>query len=180
MESGYNLENPVAFWDGSLTRLNLSEQYLVSDCFTYSNDCGGGQTRRALNFIRDEGVPDEFCFRYLERDSSCSPCADWADRLWRITSHGRIDPSGTTSGEEAIFKRSLVCDGPLVAYGGGHAVVIVGWDEAEDSWIIKNSWGIDWDWVQSGANPTEDGYGLIPYGHKWRRYVRDVNGVYKD
>ena len=180
MEANYTLENAEAFWDGSLTRLDLSEQYLVSDCFTYSNDCGGGSVRRALNFIRDDGVPDELCYRYLERDSACSPCADWADRLWRITSHGRVDPTGTTSGEEALIKRSLVCDGPLASYGGGHAVVIVGWDETEESWIIKNSWGIDWNWVQSGANPTEGGYGLIPYGHDWRRYVRYVNGVYKD
>jgi len=38
---------------------------------------------------------------------------------------------------------------------GGHAVCIVGYDDAEKCWIIKNSWGTGW-----GNN----GYGKIGYG----------------
>jgi cathepsin L len=39
--------------------------------------------------------------------------------------------------------------------GGGHAVVIVGWDDAKGAWLIKNSWGEDWG--------PEKGFGWIGY-----------------
>jgi C1A family cysteine protease len=27
---------------------------------------------------------------------------------------------------------------------GNHAILIVGWDDAESAWLCKNSWGVDW------------------------------------
>ena len=41
-------------------------------------------------------------------------------------------------------------------FEGGHAVIIVGWDDAEEYWIVKNSWGTDW---------GEDGYFRIKWGN---------------
>ncbi|WP_347350292.1 C1 family peptidase [Intrasporangium sp.] len=38
---------------------------------------------------------------------------------------------------------------------GGHCVAIVGYDDAQQAWIIKNSWGTGW---------GMGGYGLIAYG----------------
>lgn len=38
---------------------------------------------------------------------------------------------------------------------GGHCVAIVGYDDAQQAWIIKNSWGTGW---------GMGGYGLIQYG----------------
>ena len=37
---------------------------------------------------------------------------------------------------------------------GGHAVLIVGWDDAEECFIVKNSWGENW---------GENGYFRIAY-----------------
>ncbi len=51
--------------------LNLSEQYLVSDCQSsgsYQNCCGGYKTS-ALAFIRDQGIPDEACMSYVDGSS---------------------------------------------------------------------------------------------------------------
>jgi len=48
--------------------LNLSEQYLVSDCQTigpYQNCCGGWKDD-ALVYIRDYGIPDESCMSYVD------------------------------------------------------------------------------------------------------------------
>ena len=41
---------------------------------------------------------------------------------------------------------------------GGHAVMAVGYDDDEDRFIIRNSWGQDW---------GQNGYGTLPY-----EYVR--------
>jgi hypothetical protein len=37
----------------------------------------------------------------------------------------------------------------------GHVVLLVGWDDAKQAWLIKNSWGADW---------GEKGFGWIKYG----------------
>ncbi|MDQ3230802.1 MAG: C1 family peptidase [Pseudobdellovibrionaceae bacterium] len=37
---------------------------------------------------------------------------------------------------------------------GGHAVLVVGYDETKEALIIRNSWGEDW---------GEEGYGYLPY-----------------
>lgn len=36
-----------------------------------------------------------------------------------------------------------------------HVVVLIGWDDAKQAWLIKNSWGKDW---------GEDGYGWVKWG----------------
>lgn len=37
---------------------------------------------------------------------------------------------------------------------GGHAVVIVGWDDVKGAWEVRNSWGVNW---------GDDGYFWMPY-----------------
>ena len=44
---------------------------------------------------------------------------------------------------------------PPATIGCGHFVVIIGWNDADDCWICKNSWGPDW---------GEDGYFRIKRG----------------
>jgi hypothetical protein len=44
---------------------------------------------------------------------------------------------------------------PSENYGGGHNPLIVGYNDLEGYWIIKNSWGPDW---------GDQGYGFIAYG----------------
>ena len=79
-----------------------------------------------------------------------------------------------------------------------HAVLLVGWDDVRQAWLIKNSWGTGWGiggyvWVKYGSNyighqataltaarPTSTG-GLFGYNQGWRvenhpRLMADVNG----
>ncbi|RLF25981.1 MAG: hypothetical protein DRN14_07665, partial [Thermoplasmata archaeon] len=47
-------------------------------------------------------------------------------------------------------------------YCGGHAVVIVGWNDADSCWICKNSWGTGWGesgWFRIKYNDSNIGYG---------------------
>ena len=161
VEAKYNIESDVVHI------LDLSEQTLVSPCFWWGT-CAGGFPWAAFDFIRDEGVPDEACFPYRSWDISwCwDRCDDWRERAWQIDGHTTI------SGNVEALKRELVCNGPIVSCGGPswapwdwpewHCIVIVGWNDNENSWIIKNSWGIGW---------VDHGYGLIPYDHEWTNWA---------
>ena len=42
-----------------------------------------------------------------------------------------------------------------------HAVLLIGWDDAQGAWIIKNSWGIDWGSTAGFGNVG--GYGYVQY-----------------
>jgi len=176
-----------------LTNPDLAEQYLVSDCHSYSSiqTCCGGSKELALNFIRDIGIPDEACMPYEDgiscscdgntcdtnctyrtfgkcSDTTCTDrCADWDTRLKRIKAAGYLPSDPST------IKTFLVENGPVTAsllmsgYWDGdvykcnnpiqtnHAVVIVGYNDADKYWIVRNSWGSTWD---------EDGYFKVGYG----------------
>jgi putative hemolysin/C1A family cysteine protease len=138
VEGTYNVESGNPDLD-----LDLSEEYLVSDCYTmgaYGNCCGGSPVD-ALGFVRDSGIPDESCMLYVDQysctcsascdsnctyrtggacsDATCSNrCADWQGRAVKINTVASV-PSGQ-------IKQYLVDKGPLSvamgvgsSYGGG-------------------------------------------------------------
>ncbi|RLG27144.1 hypothetical protein DRN76_00390 [Methanosarcinales archaeon] len=148
--------------------VNLAEQYLVSDCCN-AGDCGGGYTSSALGFIKTQGISDEPCLSYIASDCPCSyRCAAWDKRLWKIDDYDYV-PSGRENMKSYLIEKGPLvvsmcmnghfdangiygCDGPPGSY---HAVVIVGYDDAEGCWIAKNSWGAGW---------NGDGYFKVGYG----------------
>jgi putative hemolysin len=134
VEGTYNIESGNPDLD-----LNLSEEYLVSDCYAmgaYGNCCGG-MHEDALEFVRDSGIPDDVCMPYVDgssctcssscdsnctygtsgacSDATCSDrCSDWQDRTVTIDAVAPV-PSGQ-------IKQYLVDKGPLsVAMGVGTA-----------------------------------------------------------
>jgi len=197
VEAVYNIRFGNPYLD-----LNLSEEYLVSDCLN-GNSCCGGWHDRALQYIMEEGIPDEGCMPYVDgfgcecfpdtcRDgcdykgfgvcsnATCSDrCADWQSRLMKIGYTGYVPYNPGT------IKENVICKGPLSVamgigstYGGywdgdiyrctndngvNHCVVVLGYDEAEGCWIVKNSWGSGW---------NGDGYFKVGYGEcQIERYV---------
>ena len=159
---------------------NLAEQYLVSDCCDYCGDCGGGSSTSALGFIKTQGISDEPCFPYTASDCPCSyRCSAWNKRLWKIDDYDYV-PSGRENMKSYLIEKGPLvvsmcmnghfdangiyrCDGPPGSY---HAVVIVGYDDVEDCWIAKNSWGSGW---------NGDGYFKVGFGEclieNYPRYV---------
>lgn len=152
--------------------IDLSEQHLVSDCCS-AGSCDGGVPGSALEYIRDTGVPDEYCFPYIASNSDCAPCSNWTDQVWMIEDLVYVNSSTDD------FKYALQNYGPISVilsvpddwyyYQSGvyepiwvgdvgwanHAVLLVGWNNSDGCWIIKNSWGTGW---------GEDGYARVKYG----------------
>ena len=149
--------------------IDLSEQALLS-CSGAGN-CYGGRIDFASDFIRDIGLPPEGCYPYTSTDSFCSnACPEWPGSAFRTSDWYRIEPT-----IESI-RYGLYHHGPLVVlmavhtdffyYGSGvythvwgdlegyHSALIVGYNDTEQYFIVKDSWGEDW---------GENGYLRIAY-----------------
>jgi C1A family cysteine protease len=157
---------------GQNNTLNLSEQLLVS-CGGAGN-CGGGYIDKAANYVRDMGLPADTCFPYTATNNSCaSACADWTNNAYHINGWHWV---ATTSPSVDALKNALVTYGPLVTtmdvyadffnyksgvysyvsgtYQGGHAILLIGYNDSGQYFIAKNSWGAGW---------GESGYFRIAY-----------------
>jgi len=142
--------------------LNLAEQVLVS-C-NGGGTCGGGWIGSASEYLRTTGLPPETCFTYTASDSACVVgCANWQASAYKIAGWSYVNGGAPTV--QAI-KDALYTYGPLPttmdvyydffsywsgvysyasgAYQGGHAVLIVGYDDNNQCFIVKNSWGTGW------------------------------------
>lgn len=131
---------------------------------------GGWWPDAALTCCQNPGVVDEACFPYTAGDQACNKCADWNTRLNQISQWQKLtDP--------AAMKQWLATNGPLItcitvyedffsyssgvyhhvsgALAGGHCICCVGYDDAQQFWICKNSWNTTW---------GEQGFFNIAYG----------------
>jgi hypothetical protein len=143
----------------------LSPEYLF--------ECGGGacgfgwNVGPAAKFVVSKGIPDNACMPYSSGatgvDGTCSQaCPDVAHRVQKAQAY--TTPTTGAANVDAV-KRALQ-NGPLVttltvyddfmfytsgvykhvtgSVAGGHAVSIVGWNDADQAWIVRNSWGAGW------------------------------------
>jgi len=142
--------------------LDLSEQMLVA-CGS-SMGCSGGFINDSLTFFTLTGIAKESCNPYSAIDSICAPCSGWQENAFKADGWSWVvcDAVGT----ESELKHALYSHGPLLTafdvyddfysyssgvysyvwgeYLGGHAVVLVGWDDSLEAFIVKNSWGTGW------------------------------------
>ena len=121
-----------------------------------------------------QGIVDAAAFPYTAANQACRLPSDWGNRLTKITGWHKL----TT---QAAMKQFISTVGPVTAcftvyedfyyhytggvytYNaktagnvvGGHCVCIVGYDDAKQCWIAKNSWGVGW---------GESGYFRMSYG----------------
>jgi len=162
--------------------VDLSEQALVS---CRSGGCAGGSFAVAFDRLRCEGpvdpcgesgaVPESFFpYQAANVDCTCPFPHPYCIEDWAFVGDGYHTPN------LAQIKRAIMTYGPVAtgvhvtgsfqAYAGGvfnacdpvsginHAVVLVGWDDAQGTngvWIVRNSWGADW---------GENGYMRLEYG----------------
>jgi predicted secreted protein len=164
------LEAWIKYGDG-IEAIDLSEQYLVS-CNGNGWGCSGGWWAHSYHI--EPGAVLESGFPYVASDVPCGGPYDhpYVISSWHYVGNGYSVPS------VAAIKQAIYDHGPLAAaicvgsafdnYSGGvfktnetcdgevnHAIVLVGWDDSQQVWILRNSWSSDW---------GEDGYMRIRYG----------------
>ncbi len=153
--------------------INLSEQTLIS-CSGAGN-CTGGTSSIASNYLQDTGVPGEISYPYTATDGNClNAGANWQKVTYKISQWNYI-ATGSPPTIDTI-KNALYTYGPLVTgmnvyddlfwYIGGvyshvsgllrayHNILIIGYDDTNKYFIVKNSWGTGW---------GESGYFRIDY-----------------
>ena len=173
VEAKHNIKN-----NNPNLNIDLSEQELVSccnDCWPVAG-CSGGWPDKAIEYVDNNGILMESAFPYEALDIKCTKEGErysiggyeniHADKWIYENGKWRYDP------ERDVLKKALREQGPLpiclvwgltfdengigrcTRSGGGHAITLVGYDDAEGYWLIKNSWGTWW---------NEKGYGKIGY-----------------
>ncbi len=175
---------------------DLSEQVLVS-C-SGSGGCGGGNYIGALNYFQSTGVPDESCFPYAQSNGECSSmCSNplfkerissVSNTLWGMAS---VDNLKAQLQSGPLIVRMLVPEdnsfydyrsgiydynGSTISDSQGHAVLLVGYDDSQQCFKAKNSWGTYW---------GESGYFRIAYDDvaddvQFGSYAINGSGVYTE
>jgi len=174
--------------------VDLSEQWLVS-CNRAGWSCDGGWFAHGYHLAAPDpcggsGAVLESDFTYTARDELCECPYPHAYHIagWAYIEDALENP--------AAIKQAILDYGPVSvavhvnsafhSYVGGifndcqggtvnHAVVLVGWDDTDGVWIMRNSWGSGW---------GEGGYMRIVYGCSRIGYaacyvdyqMRDCNG----
>jgi len=148
------------------------ENWVVRDGPANTPCVHGAGVTGALDWVTANGLADPDCYSWAPTDKAYAPTADRAGRcvrVWKYESVGNNDDA----------KKWLDAVGPLVAcldaYSdlgsfvgpqvyhqspmgtlvGSHCLLVVGYDDLQSCWIVRNSWGTGW-----GVG----GYGLIGYG----------------
>jgi C1A family cysteine protease len=167
-----------AWWKIHNTNLdsmpNLSEQFVLS-CGNIVSCEFGGASGSALEYIKTTGVPGESCFPYRANDTiPCTDaCANWQEETITIPGWGYVtlEEANVENIKNAVYLHPLsvtyIVYKDFMAYSGGvyehvwgeeeggHEVLIVGWNDELECWIVKNSWGPGW---------GENGYFRIKWG----------------
>jgi hypothetical protein len=168
-------------------RGNVSEQWMI-DCT--DNSCeGGGWIDEDLRLLSEYGGVSEQSSPYLDKDGVCNLATP---KAFRITNWGYVDKAGGVP-NSAAMKEALCAYGPLVVgmrvtplfsrYIGGvfqqhtekseakvnHAVVLFGWDDGNEAWLVRNSWGEDWG-IEGDAMVRFESNNL-GFGAAWLRAV---------
>ena len=159
---------------------DLSEQFLIS-CNKDGWSCNGGLTAHKYHYNTlglnqtTIGAVLEADKPYMATNGTCTVAYNHPYKLsgWKFITGSEWDVPTVDQIKNAIYTYGPVTGGVCVGnafedYSGGvfatnedcggstnHQIILVGWDDATQSWILRNSWGTSW---------GENGYMRIKYG----------------
>jgi hypothetical protein len=179
LEGGYDVVR-----DGAIDQTRVFSPAFIYNQINQGRD-GGSMFRDALNLVHEQGVASWADMPYDPSDYLRRPSADARARATRF----RIDHWRQINGQDTVEVKSHVNAGYPVLIGasidegfesmrasaiwnssggrvlGGHAMVVVGYDDGRQAFKLLNSWGQDW---------GDRGYGWLSYTH----FGRVVNEAY--
>lgn len=161
---------------------DLSEQFLVS-CNRQGFNCASGGWW-AFDDFKSDGFMTESCFPYVGRDIPCKQCQPI--NFIKLINWGYVDVNEGIPSVDRL-KSAIIQYGPITVgisvsnnfygyrsgvfdynspYGINHGVVILGWDDNKESWIIRNSWGTGWGmgghmFIKYGCSSVGDGAAYV-------------------
>lgn len=169
---------------------DLAEQHALS-CSGGGN-CSGGWYTPIYDWLGGgkDGLQTEGKVPYTASNASCNA---GGKTPYEVETWGWVDAYSVQPSVDEI-KAAMCQYGPLtaavaatpafIAYSSGtfdeksnaainHAVMLVGWDDSRNAWLMRNSWGTNW---------GEDGYMWIDYGSNsigayaaWAMVEEDAN-----
>jgi len=169
------LETMMQYKVGEIYNPDLSETHLYFYAGGTYRD-GYVNLVDAANYLVEYGVPDEGCFPDPHRpyDFPFESLPGWENRTVKIREWGWVEH------DQTAIKKALIEHGPLVIcvifwrdfyyyhggvyrhkwgrVAGGHVMALMGYDDNNQCWIIKNSWGTNW---------GEKGWLRISYDDLW-------------
>jgi len=142
---------------------DLSEAHLF---FCGGATCSGWNFTSALNFAQNTGIGEESCFPYTPVNQPCKPCTPyvkitgWAQVLTAADRKNILATKGPMIAGMAVYQdfssyTSGVYKHVSGALRGYHCIMVAGYDDSQQCWICKNSWGTGW---------GESGWFKIGYG----------------
>jgi MYXO-CTERM domain-containing protein len=157
---------------------------------SHAGSCQSGFTEGALQYITDRGVVDEDCMAYQGQDLPCADrCWSWPGRVRHARGSAWVEntvPSLKAALQQGPITACFSVYDDFYSYSGGvyehvwggtsaaHSVTLVGYDDATQAWLCKNSWGEQW---------GEHGYFRIRYGEidfgwcataVWRNHAPEI------
>ena len=174
VEAAYN----KAGVGGGSAAFVLSEEYTLSCC--RNGQCDGDDNTTVLDWAKTHGLP--LTADYGPYQASPGRCLYRHKMgLYKVDDWGFVDGSGSAGVSPTLDIKSavmhygavgcaVIADGAFESYGGGvfknsiadpdpkdcnHDVMLVGWDDFEGVWLLRNSWSASW---------GEEGYMRISYG----------------
>lgn len=155
---------------GTLPDLSEAQLFYCGNNTT-ADPCGKGwYPSAALAFATTTGVVPASCFPYTPGNQPCNPCDNWLTMTTNIATSKTLtsvpEMKAWLAGKGPLVTCFMVCTDFYAYTGGvyvqvtgqvegGHCVSCIGYDDAKQAWLCKNSWGTGW---------GEGGYFWIGYG----------------